>query len=75
MNDIIQIAIKKGNLKPDELAKLLQCVREIEQKDPTRHLDIWINAPSMTVNELNGALDSITPSLRYRAVLKDGLSG
>ncbi len=72
MNTVIQIGIKDGTLKLEELKQLAGCLVSIKQNDPNRHLDIWINTPDLTLQDM-AAVREATPGLKFRAVTKDGI--
>lgn len=73
MSAVVQLNVRNGSLTVQELKKLTQCIREIEQNDTERRINVWINAPDLTVKELDEVLDSVKPGLQLRAVLKDGI--
>jgi len=62
----ISIRTLSGELTQEELLKLLQCVREIEQQDPTRTIVVSVDAPTFKLSEMNRVLDSLKPPLRHR---------
>ena len=41
MTEIIQISTK-GSFKVNELKKLTQCIRDIEQNDKSRHIEVFM---------------------------------
>jgi len=71
---VIQLSTK-GSFSVEELKKLLQCLREIEQNDPGRHIDIFMNLPDKTVKQIGEVFDSLKPGMPFRAILKDGIHG
>jgi len=66
----ISIRTLDGELTREELLKLLQCVRDIEQQNPARTIIVSIDAPTFKASELNRVLDSLKPPLRHRWELK-----
>lgn len=74
MTEIIQISTK-GSFKVFELKLLTQCIRDIEQNNRSRHIDVFMNLPDKTVKEIEEINDSIKPGLRFKAILKDGIHG
>jgi lipoate synthase len=48
----INISVDNDTLSEDELKKLVQCIREIEQNKPERHINIFIDAPEKTMKEM-----------------------
>lgn len=74
MVEIIQISTK-GSFKVDELKKLTQCIRDIEQNDKLRHINVFMNLPDKTVKEIEDINNSLEPGLPFKAVLKDGIHG
>lgn len=72
MNTVIQIGIKNGTLNVEELKNLAQCLATIQQKDPNRHLDIWINAPDLTLQDM-AEVQETAPGLKFRGVTRDGV--
>jgi len=62
----ISIRTLGGELTQEELLKLLQCVRDIEQRNPARTIVISVDAPTFKASELTRVLDSLKPPLRYR---------
>lgn len=66
----IDIYVDNGCLSVDELKKLAQCIREIEQNNPQRVIKILIDTPEKTVSEMKGVLDSIEPNFPYKLVVE-----
>jgi len=62
----ISIRTLDGELTQEELLKLLQCIREIEQRRPARTIIVSVDAPTFKASEMNRVLDSLKPPLRYR---------
>lgn len=65
----INITVENGTLSIEELKKLLQCIREIEQKDPKRLFKIWIEPPDKTVKEMEEALSSVEPGFPFKTII------
>lgn len=72
MVEVIQINTP-GEFTLEELKKLVQCIREIEQNDRMRDVKLFMNLPDKTMKQHEEILDSIEPGLRYMAILKDGI--
>lgn len=66
----INISIDNDTLSEDELQKLVQCIREIEQNRPERHIDIWIDSPEKTMTEVKRVISSIKPEFPYIKVIE-----
>ena len=64
------LSIQNGTLSVDELKKLSQCIRDIEQNKPIRHINIWMNVPDKTIKELQEVNDSISPGFPIKSVIK-----
>jgi len=47
----------------EELLKILQTIRDVEQNDPARPFAIIVKTNSMTQEELKAVLDQISPGL------------
>lgn len=62
--------IVEGTLSVEELKKLLQCIREIEQNKPERIIKINMNLPDKTVEEMKEILSSVKPEFKYIKVLR-----
>jgi hypothetical protein len=61
----IDISIDNDTFSEDELKKLLQCTREIEQNRPKRHIDIFIDSPEKSMKEVKRVISSIKPEFPY----------
>jgi hypothetical protein len=59
-----------GNFSNEEIKNFLQCLRDIEQNKPTRHLNILLNTPDKTTEEMVKINDSITPDFPIKRVIK-----
>ena len=66
----IDISIDNDTLSENELQKLVQCIREIEQNRPERHIDIWIDSPEKTMIEVKRVISSIKPEFPYVKVIE-----
>jgi hypothetical protein len=66
----INISIDNDTLSEDELQKLVQCIREIEQNRPERHIGIWIDSPEKTMTEVKRVISSIKPEFPYIKVIE-----
>lgn len=66
----INIYVENGCLSADELKKLTQCVREIEQNNTERVIKIWMNTPEKTVEEMENVINSIKPGFPHKMVIK-----
>lgn len=76
VTEIIQISTK-DSFTVEELKKLTQCIRDIEQNDTARHINVFMNLPDKTMKQLDEINNSVKPGLpfNYKAVLKDGIHG
>lgn len=66
----INIYVENGYLSADELKKLTQCVREIEQNDTERLFKIWMNTPEKTVEEMKDIMNSVEPGFPHKMIIK-----
>lgn len=66
----IEIFIEHESLSVEELKKLMQCLREIEQNKPQRTIYILFHTPEKTVKEMEGIFDSIKPVLPHKLVIE-----
>ena len=66
----INIYIENGCLSTDELKKLTQCIREIEQNDTGRLIKIWMDTPEKTVKEMEDVIGSVKPGFPHKMVIK-----
>ena len=69
-NEII-IVVENGCLSVDELKKLTQCIREIEQNNTDRVINIFMDTPDKTVEEMKSVINSAKPGFPYVTVVKD----
>jgi len=68
-NEII-ILVENGCLSVDELKKLTQCIREIEQNNTDRVINIFMDTPDKTVEEMRDIINSASPAFPYMTVIK-----
>lgn len=66
----INIYVENGCLSSDELKKLTQCIREIEQNNTERLIKIWMDTPEKTVEEMEDVIGSVKPGFPHKMVLK-----
>jgi hypothetical protein len=66
----INIYVENGCLSTDELKKLTQCIREIEQNNTERLIKIWMDTPEKTVKEMEDVINSVNPEFPHKMVLK-----
>lgn len=66
----INISIDNDSLSEDELKKLMNCIREIEQNRPDRHMNIFIYSPERTMEDAKALISSIKPELPYVRVVE-----
>lgn len=66
----INIYVENGCLSTNELKKLTQCIREIEQNDTERLFKIWMDTPEKTVEEMKDVIGSAKPGFPHMMVLK-----
>lgn len=66
----INISVDNDTFSEDELKKLVQCIREIEQNIPERHIDIWIDSSEKSMEEFKRVISSIRPEFPYIKVIE-----
>lgn len=66
----INIYVENGCLSIDELKKLTQCIREIEQNNTERLFKILMDTPEKTVEEMKDVIGSAKPGFPHMMVLK-----
>ncbi len=66
----INIYVENGCLSTEELKKLAQCIREIEQNNTERLIKIWMDTPEKTVEEMKDVIGSVKPGFPHNMVLK-----
>lgn len=69
-NEKITLTVHNGKLSVEELKKLSQCLRDIEQNKPTRHINIWMDVPDKTIKEMQEINDSIKPGFPIKGVIE-----
>ncbi len=65
----INIKTENGDLTTDELKKFVQCIRDIEQNMPERHIQVLMNTPEKTVKEMEDVTSSVTPELPFKVII------
>lgn len=70
INEKIIISIQNGILSIEELKKLAQCLRDIEQDKPSRHLNIFMDCPDKTIEEMQDINNSISPGFPFKCTIK-----
>lgn len=66
----INITVENDAFSVDELKKIVQCIREIEQNRPERHIKVLMDTPEKTVNEMEDVIDSAQPGFPFKAVIE-----
>lgn len=66
----INICVENGCLSTDELKKLIQCIREIEQNNTERLFKILMDTPEKTVEEMKNVMNSANPGFPHMMILK-----
>ncbi len=65
------ILLNLEGISPDDVRRVIQIARDIEQKDPTSiHLKILLLAPDISVAQSKEILDSIRPPLPERMFIR-----
>lgn len=65
----IHIKTTNGDLTTDELKMFVQCIRDIEQNMPERHIQVLMNTPDKTVKEMEEVNSSVTPELPFKVII------
>ena len=68
----ITIIVANGTLSVDELTKIAQDIREIEQNNPRRFVTVLFDVPDRTVEEMKKIMDSIKPIMPFKTVIEFG---
>lgn len=68
----ITILVTNGNLSVEELTKIAQDIRDIEQNNPRRFVTALFDAPDRTVEEMKKIMDSIKPGMPFKTVIEFG---
>lgn len=71
----ITILVANGTLSVDELTKIAQDIRDIEQNNPKRFVTVLFDAPDRTVEEMKKVMDSIKPGMPFKTVIEFGKKG
>lgn len=66
----IDISIDNDTLSEDELKKLVQCIREIEQNRPERHIAIFIDSQEKSMKDIKRVISSVKPEFPYLKVIE-----
>lgn len=66
----INIYVENGCLTGDELKKLTQCIREIEQNNTERLIRIMMDTPEKTIKEMEDIINSVSPGFPHKMVVK-----
>lgn len=66
----IDIYVDNGLLSVEELKKLIQYIREIEQNNAKRVIKIFIDTPEKTVGEMKEIIDNVNPNFPYKMVVE-----
>lgn len=65
----IHVKTTNGDLTIDELKMFAQCIRDIEQNMPERHIEVLMNTPEKTVKEMEEITSSVTPELPFKGII------
>lgn len=71
MTETIQISTD-GEFSIEELKKLAQCIRDIEQNDIKRQINVFMNMPGKTVKQMEEVNDSVKPGFGFRKTILTG---
>ena len=66
----ITIVVANGALSVDELTKIAQDIRDIEQNNPRRFVTVLFDVPDRTVDELKKIMDSVKPVMPFKTVIE-----
>ncbi|MBA7506556.1 hypothetical protein ES706_05248 [subsurface metagenome] len=62
----VKVTIQSKELSKEELRRLIQSIRDCEQKHfPDKEIFIWLDLPQLTREETAGVLTSIKPPYKY----------
>lgn len=67
MVNVIQISTK-GAFSNEEVKKLLQCLKDIEQNDRSRLISVFMNLGAKRSKELEEVIGSIEPGIRITVI-------
>ena len=65
----INISVVNDKFSEDEMKKLLQCIREIEQNKPERHISMFIDSRDSSVKDMKELISSVKPGFPYLTVI------
>lgn len=71
----ITIVVANGTLSVDELTKIAQDIRDIEQNNPRRFVTVLFDVPDRTVEEMKKIMDSVKPVMPFKTVIEFGKKG
>ncbi len=66
----IRIETKGGEFTKEELKELLQCIRDLERREPARAVMVFIDAPAYKEGEMLEVLRSIEPPMPHVQIFK-----
>ncbi len=66
----ITILVANGTLSVEELTKIAQDIRDIEQNNPRRFITVLFDTPNRTVEEMKKIMDSVKPGMPMKTVIK-----
>jgi len=66
----ITIIVANGTLSVEELTKIMQDIRDIEQNNPKRFVTVLFDTPDRTVEEMKKIMDSIKPGMPFKTVIE-----
>lgn len=66
----ITIVVANGTLSVEELTKIAQDIRDIEQNNPRRFVTVLFDVPDRTVEELKKIMDSVKPGMPHKTVIE-----
>lgn len=68
----ITILVANDTLSVEELKKIAQDIRDIEQNNPRRFVTVLFDAPERTLEEMKKVMDSIKPGMPFKTVIEFG---
>ncbi len=68
----IIILVANDTLSVEELTKIAQDIRDIEQNNPKRFVHVLFDAPDRTVEEMKKVMDSVRPEMPFKTVIEYG---
>ena len=66
----IWIETKGGEFTKEELRELLQCIRDLERREPARTVMVFVDAPAYKEEEMLEVLRSIEPPMPHVQIFK-----